>query len=379
MKHTNKFAPKSIFDENLTITEELYAVTYGKRSYSSLTPKDPLLAAEHAFIIIQGPNMFYRAEISSRDLPLIETIIDGEKVLIPPTPAFDFVIRDDQNSFCNERTFNQILPRVLHNKKVVDIVNHTWLVPIDKVEELMADIEADMGSITEEEKNSIPYFGKGNESLAYPGKTEDFFNECVRMVALIGSVSAGVIQLKTFFQDCKAHHELKSSATHLCETSGCALDGITKTVGLMTAALSPLWTRAIADSTLEPKKEFPKVHSCATWAAEKLHNLGIEEIDNDLRPSILLNLLDKMIYMTTLHVGDAREIREAAVQNCPHKQPKIHRTMDYVEHVQERKNTVLTADEHKLTRCTIATSGVVIGAIAADIARETVVQSCFDR
>jgi len=374
MKDT--FTASSIFNENLQVTEQQYGVTYGKRSYNSLTEKDPLLAAEHAFIIIQTPTMFYRAEIGGRKLPPIEMIINGETVLQPNS---DYVIYDQLAEFNTQRGFGVATNSILHRKKATDIVNHTWLVDKAKVEELMREIQSDMGSEIVEEKNSIPYFGLGNESLKYPGKKDDLVNECIRMVALIGSVSAGVIQLKTFFKDCRTHHELRASATHLCENSGCALDGITKTVGLLTAALSPLWTRAIADSTLEPKKQFPKVHSCATWAAEKLHNLQIDEIDNDLRPSILLSLLDKIGYMTTLHVGDAQEIRVAAAQNCPHKQPQIHRAMDCAEHLQECKNNLLTAEEHKFTRCTIATSGVIIGAIAADITCETAVHSCFDR
>lgn len=385
MKNANKFLPKSLFNENLQVTKELAAVTYGKRSYNSLriaTPQrrgESLIAAEHAFILIQTHKMFYRAEIGCRDLPLIETIVNGEKVLTPPNPAFDYIIRDTEEAFYNERTFNQALPEILDKQKLTDIVNHTWLVPIDKVEELMADILADMGSVDLGQKNAIPYFGLGNESLRYPGKKQDCINEAIRTLAIVGSMAGAMLQLKTFFKDASAHKELKASATHLCENSGCVLEGATKAMALVTAALSPLWTRAIIDSTIEPKKQFPKVYSCATWAAEKLHNLGIAEIDNDLRPSILLSLIDKIGYMTTLHVGDLQEIREAGVRNWPHKQPIIDSTVQIVGRVQGDLDALKTSDDCIAPRIALKVSGVVISAIVADIAKEAVVKNCFDR
>jgi hypothetical protein len=391
MKNANKFTSTSIFNENLQVTKELHAVTYGKRSYNSLKPAsperraEPLASAEHAFIIIQTHKTLYRAEIWSRKFPMIETIVEGKKILTKPDPAFDYVIIDKKRTFDDRRTFDEALPEILDEQELTNIVNHTWLIPKDRAQELMEAISADMGSIILEEKNSIPYFVNGNESLEYPGKALELRNECFRMMALVGSVGVAAYQVKAFFTNAKAHQELKASATHLCENSGCALDTLKKTFGLMTAALSPLWTRVITDSAVGPKKEFPKVHSCASWAAEKLLNLEIDEINNDLEPSLLVTLLDKWIYITTLHLGDMEEIRTAIDRNGAQNPkvaqivPDLHRAVDTVEHVKERKNNLLTTEDHKATRCVIATGGVLIAAIATSKIKDVVVDNCFDR
>jgi hypothetical protein len=53
--------------------------------------------------------------------------------------------------------------------------------------------------------------------------------------------------------------------------------------------------------------------------------------------------------------------------------------VDTVEHVKERKNNLLTTEDHKATRCVIATGGVLIAAIATSKIKDVVVDNCFDR
>lgn len=353
----------SIFNKDLQITEEQYAVSYAKRSYESLKPGDNFGLAEHAFIIIQTTNMFYRAEVKSREIA---------------PKQYDYIIDDHVIAFVDERTFKEASIGILHKTQLKDVIHHTWLIDKSKVFDLKEDIFNDMGSIEIEEKKSIPYFDSGNKSLQYPGKTTDFFVENLRLLTFLGCFSAGIYKAKKILTNPGEHTKELASVAHNCEYA-CNVELFKEIISTLTVACSPLWTNAIINETTPPKQEFPKVHSCATWAAEKLHNLHIEQIDRDLNPSILLSIIDKIGYLTTLHMGNAEEIRNAAVHNCPQKRAEINKGAACLQEVRQDVDDLINADEHKFDRCIITGAVAVAGVVATDMTRQKVVQTCFDR
>jgi len=344
MKDT--YTAASIFNENLQVTEEMHAVTFAKRSYNSLGAKDNLLAAEHAFIIIQTPQMFYRAEIAARN----------------DEPNADMVIHDGQYEFVSERGFEQGKKSVLHKRNLEHIINHTWLVPKDKVAELLADIAKDMGSEEVEEKKAVPFFAMGNESLKYEGKSQDFAIQSIKTISMLFAMCVSVYGLEKTLE-IKFFHNAHSCLPQ-CETDLIRSTNISLLSGLGTVG------NYLLQQALPGKEYFPTVHSCATWAAEKLHNLKIEEIDKDLNASMVVTLVDKLGFLTTLHMNNPQEV-ELALE----KQP-----VSYKIAYKGLKSCVDTADKAAdvCVEGTVAALRVAVPYTAAVIV-STVAENCFNR
>jgi hypothetical protein len=213
----------------------------------------------------------------------------------------------------------------------------------------------------------------------------------VRPLMTFGWIGSGVKSVydsaNPYFQETRlAHDEFHKLAGTVSKSScTCPLAQTNLKVGvlgllgaLVMGAVMKYGTDKFNENTLPPK-EVPRVHSCATWAAEKLHNLHIDDIDNDLNPSVLVELIDKCVYVTTFHMGDKEESLQVFDRNSPLVSPAVHRAQESVEKTQSSVDNILYAPEHKATRAVIVSGTSVVASVAADIAKDVIVQSCFDR
>jgi hypothetical protein len=117
-------------------------------------------------------------------------------------------------------------------------------------------------------------------------------------------------------------------------------------------------------------KEIPKVHSCATWALEKLRNLDDPEINKDITSGLLMGLIDKLAHVPSFHTGGKTEAFRAA-QAVPTEaliqasEPVVEGTSLCIEKMK------YGAEDTKI--------GVLVGGSTGSVAGAVAVTSCCTR
>jgi hypothetical protein len=245
----------SIFNPEITITDEHWAVSFVKHSHESKSEENDH-EAEHAFLVIQAHNKLYRREIFH----------NGNK------PGMS-IVNIDTRSWATPEAFQEQVNQLIWEDEDTELTptdtgHLTWSITSEQGNKLLDDIKKD-------KKNPPKYYLRGNTSVFKPGERE----ERALRTSLLGGFHLS-----------------------LCFTGGGTPAGV---FSLLASAAALMGVSAFTGEVDEEKNI---AHNCATWCVEKLTNLNIPEINKDLT----LHFSDKLAYVTGIHVHkDAADKLEA--------------------------------------------------------------------
>lgn len=255
---------ESIFNPDITITDEHWAVSFAKHSHAS-RPNE----AEHGILIIQSHNKLYRREI----FPSQE---DANMCMVKQ----DTRLWDSPQEF--ERQVKQLIwknPRT--NLTPADLGQFTWSITSDQGMELLNDIEKDC--------ETPPRFFLGGDTSLF--KPREVRNRCASALAsnilsvpistLVGGISgAAMVSLAG----------IPTGLPEPVSVPPLIVNGI-----VCVAATTYLY---MTGGALIDEGNYSRHHNCATWCVEKLTNLNIPAINKDLG----FHFTDVFAYVTGLHV-----------------------------------------------------------------------------
>jgi len=240
---------KSIFNPEITITEDQYAVSFVRNEIGTVHTS----MSQHGFLVIQAPNMLYRKEI----------LYDADD-----NPGFAIVIEDERSVTSPEKLQAQFNLLIWKNIKtaytLANLGHHTWSISKEQCLELFADIDKDIS-------NPPKFFIHGNYSVIKPGDFEK------RVKYTTGLVGSNVVLQSCLLLSAPAAVTLPAIAFASTITSVSALGFFLLT---------------------ELNPNINKAHNCGTWCVEKLTNLNIPAINKDLG----LHFTDIFSYVTGIHI-----------------------------------------------------------------------------
>lgn len=239
---------KSIFNPEITITDDKWAVTYAMHNHNTDE-------REHAFLAIQSPTTLFKKELYyNADKPGFARVEEDERVIVSA---------DKLNQQVNLLLWKSSNPKFT----MKDLSHKTWLVDQKQVQEMFTDIQADC---TNPPRFSIYGVASILKKDEYQERklTAGFMMSGIGVVYCLGVAMGDPVPLAVAAMNMAA----VGGSTMLSEN------------GLMQAF---------------DYKDRYKAHNCGTWCVEKLTNLNIPTINKDLGT----HFTDKFAYVTGLHLG----------------------------------------------------------------------------
>jgi hypothetical protein len=262
----------SVFDENIDINETQHAVSFCKLSAKSMI--NSKVTSHHAFILLQEPNALYRKEIG----------VEADEVTCRVVQNTRFIFKDAQV----EGQLKSILWGDENAQWTIDQVGQkTWAISSEKAAELIASINLDIA-------NPPKYAVVGNTSLLKTAELKDR-DERGRFLSYLG-LGFGALATGIMGAPIVPGSAIVAPAMGMGVFTGTILTG--SVLGGMAGFCMPT-----------DQDKF-KAHNCATWCVEKLTNLKIPEINQDLG----ITYTDMFAYVTGLHIPANEEDKKVTIE-----------------------------------------------------------------
>jgi len=276
----------SIFNPELKVSDDAWCLSFAKHSYKAINAQ-----IEHGFLVIQAPNKLYRREI----------IYNHSK------PGFAKVLADTRMWESDEEFPSQVSALIWKDENEDQnmglVAHHTWVITKAQGLQLLEDIKKDVS-------NPPKFFINGDTSLLKEGR---LMEHCKSAVA--GATALFPIASIVGFGSASKFVEILEGTRYIV---GDPIPPLAAKVGLyLTAAIYSSMLYAGVKET--DRLIYDPQHNCATWCVEKLTNLNIPHINQDLD----FQCTDLLAYVTGLHIStdqaDKDESKKTLRKQITHK------------------------------------------------------------